>query len=519
MRRLLLPLLLAGCAGESALESSTAPLRPDSPNSRETFRFDANDNVETFDSASGAFRVHFTRSGRHAVPGDALIGPPAFVQMVGDRYDDVLGFYRDELGFRGPLSDEQVQGDNGGDARFDVYLVDFDGVGDGHYSREACLNDSPHQCTGYMAQENDFAGYHYPSLDVAVRILASHEFFHAIQAAYDAEQGSVLSEGTAVWATEKYDPTLNDFEGFISDYLENTDRPLDEGFNGPVDGYSYGSALVFQFLDERYGTEIMPALWEACVNGAEGEANPQWLTALDGLLQRAYDTDMSEALVELASWNLFTRDYADPELSYARGRFYPEVGMDRESLPYTDNRTRLYRSSTNYWRFLAGQREQVAAVLVGDDDDLLGLRLFVSSRQDGTQSVPVEVDPTSAELVDVTAGAVVVVHVVNTNLEGDSRRPGICVGTAEEVAACLLELGAEPVEPEVDQGVEDPDMAGTDPDAGLLDDASLSDAGLSDAGASAEVDGDDGGCTATPGPAPWALLLGLLPLVRRRRRR
>ncbi len=61
----------------------------------------------------------------------------------------------------------------------------------------------------------------------SIRILGSHEFFYAIQAAYDREQGTIFSEGTAVWATETFDSSLYDFEYFIDGYLNNTGRSLD----------------------------------------------------------------------------------------------------------------------------------------------------------------------------------------------------------------------------------------------------------------------------------------------------
>ena len=81
-------------------------------------------------------------------------------------YDDVLALYRDELGFRPPLADATVA-DNGGDGRFDVYLVDFGGgIATAPSGSDAGGLDraAPGQCVGYMVQENDFAGYGYPSI-------------------------------------------------------------------------------------------------------------------------------------------------------------------------------------------------------------------------------------------------------------------------------------------------------------------------------------------------------------------
>ena len=79
--------------------------------------------------------------------------------------------------------------------------------GDGVYRTDGCRKDKPSICAGYMTQENDYKGYNYPSTAIANRILGSHEFFHAVQAAYDDAQDSVAREGSAVWATERFDPS------------------------------------------------------------------------------------------------------------------------------------------------------------------------------------------------------------------------------------------------------------------------------------------------------------------------
>ena len=79
---------------------------------------------------------------------------------------------KDWTSFRAPVRDEGLP-DNGGDDRFDVYLVAFAGQGDGNYRDDVCSKDDPQICAGYMVQENDFKGYGYPSTLVANRILAN----------------------------------------------------------------------------------------------------------------------------------------------------------------------------------------------------------------------------------------------------------------------------------------------------------------------------------------------------------
>jgi len=419
--------------------------RPDTPGNNLQFNFEPGDVVEFHESASGSFRVHFTREGPNAVP-DAdtdASGVPDFVEQVAGVYDEVLAFYTGELGFRAPVSDEALP-DNGGDGRFDVYLVDFAGVGDGVFQVDGCSDDNPSICAGYMVQENDYAGYGYPSKLTANRILGSHELFHAVQAAYDRDQGSVFGEGTAVWATEQFDGTLADFEGLIDGYLNNPDHSLDLALPGPVDRFSYGAALYFQFLEERHGGGTVRALWERCEDGASGEADPVWFTQIEPLLAEQAQTSFAESFVEFATWNLFTGSTADVERSYAGGAGYPSVAVEEVPPPYSD-RLRVFYASAQYYRVRPEGRAAMTAALVPPPDapDASdGLTLLLVALQGGGYGPVTQVaDVTAgAELLETSSAMALVAVVVNGRQEGDSRRPTLCIGDADEVAACAAEV-------------------------------------------------------------------------------
>lgn len=467
--------------------SRAAADRPDTPGTTELFRYAPTDVVETYGSPGGGFLLHFTRAGSNAVPladTDAS-GVPDYVESLAVLYDDVLAFYRDELGFRAPLSDGDLS-DNGGDARFDVYLLDFGGGSDGSFRTDACgaFGALPGQCIGFMVQENDFAGYGYPSIDYANRVLSSHELFHGVQDAYDANQGSVIAEGTAVWATEAYDPTLGDFEGFVAGFLDHTDRPLDHGLSGPVDPFSYGAALFFRFLEERFDRALIRELWEAC----ETEA---WLPALDALLAGAdYGSSFTEAFTEFAEWNLYTAANADPARAYVEGARYPPVSSTRVTLPFqSQNSLRVFYASSQYWRADPGSRTRTGAALVGDAD---GLGLVVAVRRGNT------IELASGASADTAGADEVFVIVINPALMGESRRPGLCIGSPDELEACRAAM--QPM-----------------PDAGPID----VDAGIEGDGGTLAPPSGGCGCTVigTGNPASVAPLFALALLVLRARRR
>jgi len=428
------PVRSAALAVVALLAAARAEARPDSPNATDLWRYDAGDVVESVVSPGGGFRLHFTRAGKNAVPVEDLNtnGTPDFVERTAALYDAALAFYRDTLGYRAPLAD----GTDGGDARFDVYLLDFGGSADGRFVKERC---DVSRCSGYMAQENDFAGYGYANADEGTRVVGSHELFHAVQAAYDADQSTIISEGTAVWATEQFDPSLRDFEGFVRGYLTRPDRPLDEPLPGPVDPFSYGSAIFFQYLGERHGRDAVRALWEACEDGAGGVADPQWFAALDGVL-RARGTSFADVFTDFARANLYTGRRSDPTRGYADASGYGLVRVDAVTATSTDL-ARLFHASARYVGLAVGGRAGVTAAFVPAASLPAGatapLRLMLAVRRGDVVSDPVMFPlDGNAPVVDVAGADEVIAVVLHTAQSGESIRGALCLGTPDEVAAC-----------------------------------------------------------------------------------
>ncbi len=462
------------------LATSQAELRPTDTASALMWKFLSTDVVESHGVDGGSFKVHYTRAGPNAVPLADLddSGVPDFVERVDETYEAVGATYHGALGFRLPLSDATVS-PNGGDARFDIYLLDFARSADGAFRVDRCLNTAPDRCIGYVVQENDFVGYGYPDTTTATRILGSHEYFHAVQAAYDANQNVVVSEGTAVWATERFDPSTNDFENFVHGYLERPDRSLDAAPPGPVPSFAYGSAIFFRYLSEQHGDDVVRKLWERLENGQGDPAEPAdvaaptFLVQLDALLQRDYATSFADAFAEFATWNLYLGAAADPAKAYAEGAKYPPVAVTTVAAPYRLDGARIFYASTQYFEAPAAGRTRMTATLADSaltsTDDLPGLVLVIAARKAGRITELTRV--TGSESVDVSGGSLVVA-VINTNRGAIgaalSQRPGLCLGTAEEVASCRATFtGGVADAGSPDAGPLEPADAGTGTDAGV----------------------------------------------------
>ncbi len=359
-RRRLLALTLAacvlGCAADPiAATPAIAELRPDTPGSTDGAPYFAStETVESIVSPAGAFRIHFTRAGTNAVPAADTDGngTPDYVDLVALQYDMVLARYT-AMGFRAPRADTTVPIDHGGDGLFDVYLLDFTvatgGGADGSFRREDCVPGTG--CTGYMLQENDFVGFGYPSVHYGARLLASHEFFHAVQAAYDdqlAVQGSTLAESTAVWASERFDPAQTDMESFASAFLARPDHALGVDSIGPVQPYAYGSAIVWEYYTTRFDDALVVHFWNQ-LDVTAGASTSNWLDVLDTVLARDYATTFHASYVDFAEWLVFTGGRVDPTHGPRRGEQFAEVATMSVTLPYHTLSTRIFPASAHYF--------------------------------------------------------------------------------------------------------------------------------------------------------------------------
>ncbi|WP_254626490.1 MXAN_6640 family putative metalloprotease [Myxococcus sp. CA039A] len=458
-------------AGSRAGQQAGA--RPTSPQAVPP-SFGVDEQVESAVSPGGRFRVHFSRVGLNAVPpGDTDgNGVPDAVDVVGRAYERVADFYVG-LGFLLPRDDASVGADNGGDGLFDVYLVDFAGRADGAFRLDGC-ESADQKCAGHMLQENDFAGYDYPSFEEAVSILASHEFFHAVQAAYRPGLGSVASEGTAVWASERFDATLDDLEQFTSSYLSRTDRSLVLDPTGPAASFSYGAGVFFQYLGERFGDRVILAMWQESLVAPTAP----WAILLDTVLRREWGADFDTAFAEFSQWNLSTGARARVEQGYARGGGYDGLAPSARTLPTEEADVRVTTASTRYFTVPGGSAEVLATYVLKAGEDPAKLHLLVAavtdtsvlrvSRAEGTGALSAKVDASDASEV--------IIAVVDGRHEGVGRYGTLCL-TADPAGAPCVDVTPEPEDPE-----------------------------------------DEGGCSAAPsGPGWMALVLALLALGARPR--
>ncbi|MCX4241046.1 MXAN_6640 family putative metalloprotease [Paraliomyxa miuraensis] len=436
-RRLLL-------VGALALPCATARAEP-RPTEGGLWSFDGDDVVEHWDEPTGVVRVHYSVAGRNQTrllddDGDLV---PDFPQQVAQTTAQALSIFADELLLRPPVSEATLGLELlGGSPALDVYLVDFGGASDGRFGVDGCTEGGPRHCVGFLVIENDFVGYGYGSLQEAVEVVAVHEAFHAVQAAY----GTLpiwMSEGMAVWGQRQFAPQWPDFLHWCNAYLAAPGRPLDEPPPGPVPAFAYGTALWWDYLGERHDPVVMGEVLLAMetADGSEADGMAAVVEALQGR-----SDGLTAAFGEFARANLATGARAGRATTHAYAAQLEPIVASEEGWPLEVD-ARVYGVATEYWRI----DHPGGPLWLGADAPLPGVELSLHAVQDGAPDGVVE-DPLALETVEaqgviaMAGGAALPAGgywlVVARPVEASSSaRARVCVGDEVHAAGCAPDEG------------------------------------------------------------------------------
>ena len=209
------------------------------------------------------FRIHYEQSGTHATT-------IKYVENVAEALEKSWQLEIIEQGWHQPPFDCG----EGGDSRFDVYLLDLipesqSEIITGYTQRDRVIGDNLHtphiaeQSAAYshLVIENDFAEVPHIDSLILLQTTIAHEFHHAVQMGYATSQSFMgLDEADAVWIE-------------VQTYLEYSDLIIDntEIFlqhpnicigNMEVDGRIYGEWLLMEMLSQQYGIEAIQTIWE-----------------------------------------------------------------------------------------------------------------------------------------------------------------------------------------------------------------------------------------------------------------
>jgi hypothetical protein len=233
-----------------------------------------------------------------------------------------------EGGYRPPKPD-LTSTNHGPDGKLDVYVADLGD--DGLYGY--CTTDDPNAVdpgttyefvdfSAYCVLDDDYAPAQFGTVTngvAALQVTAAHEFFHAVQFAYDAAEDLWLMEGTATWMEDEvYDDVDDNLQFLASSPLRQPSVPLDLGKKG----YEYGAWIFWRFLSEYFGPDpstpdptIVRRIWELADGSSTGPNRYSLQAATIAAGER--NQSFRHAFADFGAWNAMPRGF------YSEGGSYP----------------------------------------------------------------------------------------------------------------------------------------------------------------------------------------------------
>jgi len=249
-------------------------------------------------------------------------GVPDWVETTAAVFEHVWRVEVGDYGYRAPRSD-RLSRNNGGDARLDVYLADVGA--DGLYGY--CTSDDPARRLGrrdvsaYCVVDDDFSRTQFRASPLdSLRVTAAHEFFHAVQFAYDVDEDTWLVEGTAAWVEDEVYDGINDNLRYLwRSPLTHPQLRLDRGVYQPW--------VFFRFMSEHLGTarrdapDVIRQIWRRA-DASRGARNEYSLQAVSRV-SAARGVSFRELFADFGATTAF------PARAYEEGRRYPRAPVAR----------------------------------------------------------------------------------------------------------------------------------------------------------------------------------------------
>ncbi len=332
----------------------------------------------TLDSTGGHFKIHYINKDDSTYATNAKASTTSYAQTVASVLENVYSTEHGTLGYTAVPSDNGSvtnNGDtiNGGDGKFDVYLTNLGPYGlYGYVAPEASSNDGarPYGEYSYMVLDNDYSlsPYGYADSTLPLKVTAAHEYFHAVQFGYSAQENSegfAFLEQSATWMEDQVYPAIHDNYFYLGEpYVDangngqydpgevysdrNGSASRDDGSaeypEASLDAFDdvptiqYGRFVWFTYMAQNYGVGIVKTIFEKC-GQVPGD---NMLSAINEALQ-GFGATLGSAYQDYATWNYDLSNYDD-------GTNYPLVYVDRSTTGDNFSFTSVASPSLKAWK-------------------------------------------------------------------------------------------------------------------------------------------------------------------------
>ncbi|MFC5177846.1 MXAN_6640 family putative metalloprotease [Nocardioides taihuensis] len=268
--------------------------------------------------------VHWTPSEVSKKDGDKN-GRPDYVDKVIGNVDGVHRHYV-KAGYRAPKSDHG----RGGNNKTDIYLRDVGQFGlYGYCDSDAKYFPSPsnHSVWAFCVLDNDYKSSQFPQNTPLenLQVTAAHEYYHAVQFAYDFLEDDWFMEASAAWAEDEVYDAVNDNKQYLaSSPLTQPDIPLDSAADIEV----YGGWIWFRYLTEKNPSlkggmpVLLLRIWQAADSVGSG-TDRYGVQAIQKVLN-GKGSSLRDEFARFSAANLFAQTAYDEGTAQA----YPEVTPD-----------------------------------------------------------------------------------------------------------------------------------------------------------------------------------------------
>jgi len=302
-------------------------------------------NAQSVVSPSGRFRVHYTTIGPDAISSEDTNrdGVPDYAWEAALAFETSYEVIVEQLGYRSPPSDGGVDG-----PEYDVYLRDLNVYGQTTF--ENAIPQTPNNdYTSFIEVHKSFQGGFYTYGLEALRVTAAHEFFHAVQFAYNYRQeDEFFFEASSTWMEDVVYNDVNDYYQYLPRFF----REISVAFNLRNGWHEYGLALWNHMLTKKFGVNVVRRAWEHTLDFPVVRSKENSPSAMDLALAEE-GTNFNDTLLEFAIWNYFTGSRADDRY-YTEGAQYPD--NLKFSGTFTFSADTVFQATTgalsqNYFRF------------------------------------------------------------------------------------------------------------------------------------------------------------------------
>jgi len=317
-----------------------------------------------YTSPSGFFKIHYTTSGANAVPTERNSDIPEYIKQIGLAFDYVKDITCNIRGFRKPIIEQ-------GKKSLDVFVYDLKGIygitiptkyypaTDSRQRRASCV----------ICIDNNYSsskGFQHKR-DNCMKVTVAHEFFHAVQYAYNVDADTWWKEASATWNEDEIYNDINDYIKYMDAVFKDPEKSLDK--------ISYGSVIFAKYLSENYGGyPIMKRIWDY-----QGIAYDTSIKAIDAALEYHHPGhNLGVAFKEYAASNF------NPPQYYKDGHLWnkPHIKYVYHSYPAILNMGLLDHLSSSYHLFKPVYQDENATLKISVENlSQLNLAFKVQKRR------------------------------------------------------------------------------------------------------------------------------------------